>query len=75
MKKLLIGLVVAVGVALPAMVLAATSPLPASYRAKYCYPSGTYWQSQIATYPDYYAFHDAQYQAQYGSTTRYCPAS
>lgn len=37
-----------------------------SYRAAYAYPTGTYWQSQLAAYPDYYAAHNAFYQAKYG---------
>ncbi len=36
------------------------------YAAIYQYPTGSYWQHQIATYPDYYAANDAYYRATYG---------
>lgn len=42
------------------------------YQDVYCYPTGTYWQAQIAAYPEYYAANDAYYQALYGPTTWYC---
>lgn len=37
-----------------------------SYRAIYEYPTGSYWQTQIHAYPDYYAANNAYYLATYG---------
>jgi hypothetical protein len=37
-----------------------------SYAAIYAYPTGSYWQNQIAAYPDYYAANNAYYQKTYG---------
>jgi hypothetical protein len=37
-----------------------------SYAAIYAYPTGSYWQNQIAAYPDYYATNNAYYQRTYG---------
>lgn len=48
----------------------ATSTSPSycgtSYGAIYQYPTGSYWASQIAAYPDYYAANNAYYVATYG---------
>jgi hypothetical protein len=38
----------------------------ASYGAIYRYPTGSYWQTQIAAYPDYYAANNAYYLSAYG---------
>jgi len=46
--------------------------LTPAYRAVYCYPTGTYWATQVAAFPDYYAHYNAYYTANYGATTRYC---
>lgn len=69
MKTLIMALALTL---LPTAVLAAHK-LPASYRAIYCYPGGSYWVKQIAAYPDYYADHNSYYVSHYGSATRYCP--
>lgn len=37
-----------------------------TYRATFLYPTGSYWQTQIAAYPDYYAANNAYYLAAYG---------
>lgn len=42
------------------------TPYDLSYRAVYEYPTGSYWQAQIAAYPDYYAANNAYYQETYG---------
>lgn len=52
--------------------VASAAGLSNSYKAVYCYPTGSYWQSQIAAYPDYYAANDAYYRANYGPGTVYC---
>lgn len=50
----------------------APAKLPADYQAVYCYPTGTYWAKQIASYPDYYKANDASLKASYGVGTIYC---
>lgn len=37
-----------------------------AYRAIYNYPTGSYWQTQIAAYPSYYAVNHATFLALYG---------
>lgn len=71
MKKLALAVVLAA--AIPAIAIAHTNPsycgagpYNTSYRAIYEYPTGTYWQNQIAHYPAYYAAHNAQYLNKYG---------
>lgn len=75
MKKIL-GLVIAVLASLSMVGTVAAAPVKpsycgsgaynASYRAVYQYPTGSYWKSQIAAYPDYYAATNAYYLANYG---------
>lgn len=48
--------------------------LSPSYRAIYCYDGGSYWATQKAAYPIYYAANNARYEALYGANTIYCPA-
>lgn len=67
MKKLL----VVAALLIPGAAVAAA--LPASYQAKWCYPTGTYWQQQIAKYPEYYASKGAKFESRYGAGTKYCP--
>ena len=43
-----------------------TTPYDVSYRAVYQYPTGSYWQTQIAAYPAYYAANNAYYLSAYG---------
>lgn len=43
-----------------------TSPYDVHYRAIFQYPTGSYWQKQIANYPDYYAANNAYYLSAYG---------
>lgn len=71
MKKLLISLALIVG-ALATPAVATAYSLPASYKAVYCYPTGSYWTTQIAAYPDYYAAYGSYYAAAYGPGTWYC---
>jgi len=48
--------------------------LSPSYRAVYCYPTGTYWQQQLSNPWNriYYAANNAYYKANYGARTQYC---
>lgn len=70
MKKLVLALAMT---AIPAVAVAtSTSPLAPSYKATYCYPTGTYWARQIAKFPAYYAANGATFAAKYGAGTRYC---
>lgn len=48
--------------AVPAMA-SAYSP---AYNAVYCYPNGSYWQTQRAAYPAYYQANNAYFLANYG---------
>lgn len=71
MRKLLVlaavlAAVVSIGVGGKASALPKLCSMSASYRAIYEYPTGSYWQSQIAAYPAYYAANDAYFQAKYG---------
>lgn len=74
MKRLLAIIGALVCLAIPASAAAAgghpsycgTTPYDVSYKAVYEYPSGSYWQAQIAAFPAYYAAHNAKYLAQYG---------
>lgn len=43
-----------------------TTPYDVAYGAVYTYPTGSYWQGQIAAYPAYYAANNAYYLATYG---------
>lgn len=57
----------------------ADAALSPSYRAIYCYPTGTYWsgvKGQITKYPTYYANPtvNAYWTARMGAATQYCPA-
>lgn len=72
MKKLLIALYIALAslVALPAA--AGASTYHSTYAAIYCYPTGSYWVTQRAAYPDYYAAYNAYYLAAYGPGSWYC---
>lgn len=74
MKKLLTTLSFLAVIAIPATASAAYK-LPLAYRAVYCYDGGSYWAGQKAAYPEYYADHNAYYEAHYGLNTMYCPAS
>lgn len=76
MKKLLAAIVISIStLGVPAIASAAPAPykLPASYQAVYCYDTGSYWQTQKAAYPEYYAANDAYYRGLYGPGTMYCP--
>lgn len=71
MKKLLIALALLLGtLAVPAS--AGATSYHSAYSAVYCYPSGSYWQHQIAAYPDYYAAYGSFYASLYGAGTFYC---
>lgn len=70
MKKLILAIVLSLAIPVAALASAKLSP---AYRAKFCYPGGSYYVNQIAHYPAYYAAHNAQYLALYGPTTAYCP--
>jgi hypothetical protein len=75
MKKLFVLLTVLFStlvVSAPALAKSKPARLPASYRAVYCYPTGSYWASQVSAYPDYYAQNNAFYTARYGAHTIYC---
>lgn len=50
----------------------AASALTPAYKAKYCYPTGTYWAKQVSKYPAYYAANNAYYVSHYGAATQYC---
>lgn len=67
MKKLIVLVVVLLfvgwGHASAQPKLCSMSP---AYRAIYEYPTGTYWQKQIAKFPVYYATNNAYYQTKYG---------
>lgn len=69
MKKLLATVSLLTTLIVSAGVVNALSP---AYKAIYCYPTGTYWQKQIANSPAYYSVHNAQFTAKYGATTQYC---
>lgn len=71
MKRLLIGVIATLALAGIATAKA-NSPLSSSYKAVYCYPTGTYWQKQVNAFPAYYFLHDAYFRSQYGPGTRYC---
>lgn len=85
MRKALAATAILIGLAVPlvasaapvktkaATAAAAPYKLPASYQAVYCYPTGSYWTGQRASYPEYYAANDAYYRSQYGAGTMYCP--
>lgn len=73
MKKLLIA--AAIALALPTAALAAPYKLPKTYRAVYCYPTGSYWSAQTAAYPEYYMQYDSYFAAAYGPSTMYCPVN
>lgn len=80
MRKAIAAVSLVIGLAVPlaasaAVKTAAAAPykLPASYQAVYCYPTGSYWTGQRASYPDYYATNDAYYRSTYGAGTMYCP--
>lgn len=69
MKKLLIVLISVIASLMPIATVNAQSKLcsmSASYRAIYQYPTGSYWQTQIANAPQYYANNNAYYQTKYG---------
>jgi hypothetical protein len=70
MKLVILGLVGLVGL-LASMLLVGIANA-ASYQSVYCYDTGSYWQTQKAAYPDYYAANDAYYRALYGPGTFYC---
>ncbi len=73
MRKLISTLVVALGLLVPVSASAVSSyKLPASYRAVYCYPTGSYWQTQLAAYPEYYAAYGSYFSSLYGAGTMYC---
>lgn len=48
--------------------------LPPSYKAVYCYPTGSYWVAQLSNPNNtaYYAANNAYYVSHYGATTEYC---
>ena len=48
--------------------------LPASYKAVYCYPTGTYWAAQLSNPNNtaYYAANNAYYTSLYGAGSIYC---
>lgn len=78
MKRLLLSTVLALGLAVGMAGTASaapSSPLSLAYRAKYCYPTGSYYVAQLSNPWNaiYYAVHNAYYLAKYGPTTRYCP--
>ena len=75
MKKFLFVLSVVLFTSVPMIANATATKLPLSYRAVYCYPTGSYWVNQIATYPDYYTAHNASFVTRYGAATKYCPAN
>ena len=74
MKKLLTVLTISLVIATPVAAVAATQ-LPLNTRAKYCYPTGSYWVNQINTYPEYYEVQGFRFEAKYGATTKYCPVN
>lgn len=43
-----------------------TTAYDKAYAAVYEYPTGSYWQAQIAAYPAYYKANNAFYQSNYG---------
>lgn len=62
----LIAIVSIVGLGATASAQPKLCSMPASYRAIYEYPTGSYWVNQIAHYPSYYAAHNTFYQTKYG---------
>lgn len=57
------GLVALGGTASAAPVYCGPGAYNAAYRAVYNYPTGSYWTSQIAAYPDYYTANNAFYMS------------
>lgn len=72
MKRTILSLVLGIALSSVGATATATSPISPEYQAVYCYPTGVYWQHQIAAYPDYYAATNAYWVANYGVNTSYC---
>lgn len=79
MKKLIFSTIASITMSLGAVSIVSATPvhhasLPLSYKAVYCYPTGSYWVTQLSNPNNtaYYAANNAYYTSQFGAGSIYC---